>query len=466
MKRFLALAFAITLCALTTMMRAQETAAQSRPRQTGQTTAAAPQSSPQTSSPQTAAAMYEDVSGYTERRYAQFERDRVPYNPRLAQSVVREAGQLAVRYAAQLAARQNLAGEDVYYLGRLYQLAGNEQRALEALRRYVAEARGTAGEVPQQARLMLAKSLAGAEQVAEAERVRAEYIAGQPQPSIAERATLDMELANAYRKNRQNDRAIQLMTESYNALAQAPQPTAVEQRRAHQQSLAAAAGFLAETYRRMNRPQDAIARLQELQRMGLSLPSATLYAEATGQLTRFGSLANAARMTDEGAATRGFAPEIEVVEWVEQRPVRLADLRGRVVLLDFWATWCGPCIQTFPTLRQWHQRYNSRGLTILGVTKYYGTAEGREVTPQEEVAYLRQFRGRHRLPYGFAIADGNQNSLSYGVGGIPTVVLIDRRGVVRFITVGSGEENEAALAAMIERLLAEPAPGSNTTATR
>ena len=458
MKRFLALAFLLASCAFIAA-QIEQANAQSRPRQT--TTTAQPQTSP---APQTAAGMYEDASTYTERRYAEFERTRVPYNRELAQSVVREAGELAARYAAQLSARQNLAGEDLYYLGRLYQLAGNETRAVETLRRYVTAARGTSGEIPQQARLMLAKMLAGADQVAEAERIRTEYIAGQPQPTLADRAGLDSELAASYRKLRQYDRAVALMTETYNALVASPQPTVADERRAHQRAIASVAGFIAETYRRMNRPQDAINRLRELQRMGLSFPSATLYSEATERLAQLGNNANPAQMTDEGAATRPFAPEIEAVEWIEQRPVRLADLRGRVVLLDFWATWCRPCIQTFPTMRQWHERYGPRGLTILGMTKYYGTVEGREVTPQEEVAYLRQFRGRHRLPYGFVVADGNHNMLSYGVSAIPTAVLLDRRGVVRYITVGSGQENERAIAAMIERLLAEPAPRSNTTA--
>ena len=151
-----------------------------------------------------------------------------------------------------------------------------------------------------------------------------------------------------------------------------------------------------------------------MRRLQLQLGALTLLA-----------LFTAPRMSAElvKASTRTAAPDFSLPD-VKNAPVRLADFKGRILLLDFWATWCGGCKVEIPWYMEFQDKYKSTGLAAVGVSLDDGG--WKNVTP-----YLRL----HPINYPIVIGDTAITN-RYRVTSLPVTVLIDRQGNVATRHVG------------------------------
>jgi thiol-disulfide isomerase/thioredoxin len=405
-----------------------------------------------------AQALYEEAAGYVQRKFDEFRKNEVPYDRGLEQKTYQEQKDLALRNVTQLAARGQLGGTDLYYAGLLYGLAGKPEDALGAMRRFLSDASAARADADaanrrQNARTVVVQRAAELGLTDEAEKALAAYAQEGPGgPATLQR--MHVMLASAYSKKKDYERAAPHAREAYAAALQvaADKKLDAQQRDA---TIYGAGALLANTLARANRRAEAVQVIQELRARGVAVASARLYRQATELLLEQGE------RLDAPAAVAGVeaeaTPEIKVSQWIDQQPVKLADLRGKVVLLDFWATWCGPCRVSMPKINALSRKYKDRGLVVLGLTEFEGEADGRELSRAEETEYLRQFKRRQNISYGFGVSEDKETARRYGVVSIPTAVLIDRRGRPRFLTISASDEEAAVLQKMIQKLLDEPA---------
>ncbi len=130
-------------------------------------------------------------------------------------------------------------------------------------------------------------------------------------------------------------------------------------------------------------------------------------------------------------AVSGVAPDF-ALQSRDGETVSLAQLRGQVVMINFWATWCGPCREEMPHLEALHQRYAALGFTLLGINVEENSEDAEE--------WLEE------MPVSFSILFDPENYVSelYDVVAMPSTVLVDRQGNLRFSHHGyqPGYENE------------------------
>ena len=133
------------------------------------------------------------------------------------------------------------------------------------------------------------------------------------------------------------------------------------------------------------------------------------------------------------------APPLSVATYLGARPPALASLRGRPVLLFFWAHWCGDCKADAPAIARIRDEFASRGLVVIGPTQLYGyAARGEDATPAQERTWIEDVRKQYYSSLdGMPVPLSNANFVLYGASTTPTLVLIDRSGIVRLYHPGA-----------------------------
>ena len=138
-------------------------------------------------------------------------------------------------------------------------------------------------------------------------------------------------------------------------------------------------------------------------------------------------------------ARENYAPDFSFTS-LDGKQISLDDLAGKVVLLDFWGTWCGPCVESVPDLRQLHKKYSQDpSFVLIGISSDRDEEVWREFTEKNKMVWL-QYRDRDR-----------RIQRAFGVSSFPTYVIIDHEGIVRHRSVGVSWSSSAGLDSAIKK---------------
>jgi thiol-disulfide isomerase/thioredoxin len=200
-------------------------------------------------------------------------------------------------------------------------------------------------------------------------------------------------------------------------------------------------------------PFDTIERDPEMAKLRAS----TAYQDLVRSVDAANLAKARTRMKDELARAPSFTFDFDVKD-LDGKPLTLAQLKGKVVLVDIWGTWCKPCRESIPGLIKLYRKHRRRGLEIIGLDYEQNAADVDAARMQ-----VKQFVQESGIPYPIAMGDEALLRKLTSFQGFPTTIVIDRTGKVRLQLTGGGPEAHSIIADAVEVLLAElPAEGTDT----